>query len=81
MTLGITTRRASCDRETAYQVSRPSAAPHTQISQTTIHVVSSRTSGFGPEEAALWLGRLSRYHIEVKSARGEDEEPFHMSHA
>jgi hypothetical protein len=36
---------------------------------------------FGPEKAALWLGRWPRYHIEVKSTRGLDDEPFHMSRA
>jgi hypothetical protein len=34
---------------------------------------------FGPEKAAAWQGRWPRYHIEVKSTRGEEEEPFHMS--
>ncbi|KAF8267008.1 hypothetical protein EI94DRAFT_1731509 [Lactarius quietus] len=33
----------------------------------------------GPEKAAAWLGRWPRYHIEVKSTRGEENEPFHMS--
>jgi hypothetical protein len=36
---------------------------------------------FGPEKAALWQGRWPRYHIEVKSTRGVDEEPFHISRA
>jgi hypothetical protein len=36
---------------------------------------------FGPEKAAAWLGRWPRYHIEVKSTRGEENEPFHMSRA
>ena len=36
---------------------------------------------FGPEKASLWTGRWPRYHIEVKSTRGEEEEPFHMSRA
>ena len=36
---------------------------------------------FGPEKASLWMGRWPRYHIEVKSTRGEEEEPFHMSQA
>ncbi|KAI9442850.1 hypothetical protein BJY52DRAFT_1317510 [Lactarius psammicola] len=34
---------------------------------------------FGPEKAAAWQGRWPRYHIEVKSTRGEENEPFHMS--
>jgi hypothetical protein len=34
---------------------------------------------FGPEKATLWQGRWPRYHIEVKSTRGEESEPFHMS--
>jgi hypothetical protein len=34
---------------------------------------------FGPEKATLWHGRWPRYHIEVKSTRGEESEPFHMS--
>lgn len=34
---------------------------------------------YGPEKAALWQGRWPRYHIEVKSTRGEESEPFHMS--
>jgi hypothetical protein len=34
---------------------------------------------FGAEKAAEWHGRWPRYHIEVKSARGEENEPFHMS--
>ena len=34
---------------------------------------------FGPEKASLWMGRWPRYHIEAKSTRGEEEEPFHMS--
>ncbi|KAI0260315.1 hypothetical protein BC834DRAFT_901531 [Gloeopeniophorella convolvens] len=33
----------------------------------------------GPERAAAWHGRWPRYHIEVKSTRGEEGEPFHMS--
>ena len=36
---------------------------------------------FGPEKASLWMGRWPRYHIEVKSTRGGEEEPFHMSRA
>jgi hypothetical protein len=35
----------------------------------------------GPEKAAEWNGRWPRYHIEVKSTRGEDSEPFHISRA
>jgi hypothetical protein len=34
---------------------------------------------FGPEKAAAWHGRWPKYHIEVKSTRGEEIEPFHMS--
>jgi hypothetical protein len=34
---------------------------------------------FGPEKAAAWQGRWPRYHIEVKSTRGEESEPFHIS--
>ncbi|KAI9443898.1 hypothetical protein H4582DRAFT_2071449 [Lactarius indigo] len=34
---------------------------------------------FGPEKAAAWHSRWPRYHIEVKSTRGEENEPFHMS--
>ena len=34
---------------------------------------------FGPEKAAAWQGRWSRYYIEVKSSRGGVEEAFHMS--
>ena len=34
---------------------------------------------FGAEKAAAWHGRWPRYHIEVKSTRGEESEPFHMS--
>ncbi len=34
---------------------------------------------FGPEKAAAWQGRWPRYHIEVKSTSGEENEPFHMS--
>ena len=36
---------------------------------------------FGPEKATAWHGRWPRYHIEVKSTRGEESEPFHMSRA
>ncbi|KAI0302873.1 hypothetical protein B0F90DRAFT_1667473 [Multifurca ochricompacta] len=33
---------------------------------------------FGPEKAAgVWQGRWPKYHIEVKSTRGEENEPFH----
>jgi hypothetical protein len=34
---------------------------------------------FGPEKATAWHGRWPRYHIEVKSTRGEENEPFHIS--
>ncbi|KAH9955853.1 hypothetical protein BC827DRAFT_1235201 [Russula dissimulans] len=34
---------------------------------------------FGPEKAAAWQGLWPTYHIEVKSSRGGEEEPFHMS--
>ncbi len=34
---------------------------------------------FGAEKATEWHGRWPRYHIEVKSTRGEENEPFHMS--
>ena len=34
---------------------------------------------FGPEKATAWHDRWPRYHIEVKSTRGEEIEPFHMS--
>ncbi|KAI9435206.1 hypothetical protein F5148DRAFT_989928 [Russula earlei] len=34
---------------------------------------------FGSEKAAAWQGRWPKYHIEVKSTRGEEDEPFHMS--
>ena len=34
---------------------------------------------FGPEKATMWHGRWPRYHIEVKSTRGEENETFHMS--
>jgi hypothetical protein len=34
---------------------------------------------FGAEKATAWHGRWPRYHIEVKSTRGEENEPFHMS--
>ena len=34
---------------------------------------------FGAERATAWHGRWPRYHIEVKSTRGEENEPFHMS--
>jgi len=33
----------------------------------------------GPEKAAAWQGRWPKYHIEVKSTRGNESEPFHMS--
>lgn len=36
-------------------------------------------SWFGPEKTAAWQGRWPTYHIEVKSSRGGEEEPFHMS--
>jgi len=34
---------------------------------------------FGPEKAAAWHGRWPKYHIEVKSTSGDENEPFHMS--
>jgi hypothetical protein len=34
---------------------------------------------FGAEKATAWHDRWPRYHIEVKSTRGEENEPFHMS--
>jgi len=34
---------------------------------------------FGAEKATAWHGRWPRYHIEVKSTRREEIEPFHMS--
>jgi hypothetical protein len=34
---------------------------------------------FGAEKATAWHGRMPKYHIEVKSTRGEENEPFHMS--
>jgi hypothetical protein len=34
---------------------------------------------FGPEKAAAWQGRWPKYHIEVKSTSGDENEPFHMS--
>lgn len=34
---------------------------------------------FGPEKATAWQNRWPRYYIEVKSTRGEENEPFHMS--
>jgi len=34
---------------------------------------------FGAQKATAWHGRWPRYHIEVKSTRGEENEPFHMS--
>ncbi len=34
---------------------------------------------FGAEKATAWHGRWPRYHIEVKSTSGEENEPFHMS--
>ena len=34
---------------------------------------------YGPEKAALLHGRWPRYHIEVKSTRGDVREHFHMS--
>ena len=36
---------------------------------------------FGLEKANLWMGCWPRYHIEVKSTRGDEEGPFHMSRA
>ena len=33
----------------------------------------------GAEKAAAWHGRWPRYHIEVKSTRVGENEPFHMS--
>ena len=33
----------------------------------------------GPDKAAAWQGRWPKYHIEVKSTRGDETEPFHMS--
>jgi hypothetical protein len=34
---------------------------------------------FGPEKTSAWRGRWPRYHIEVKTTCGEENEPFHMS--
>jgi len=34
---------------------------------------------FGAQKAAEWHGRWPRYHIEVKSTGGDENEPFHMS--
>jgi len=34
---------------------------------------------FGAEVATEWHGHWPRYHIEVKSTRGEENERFHMS--
>ena len=79
MTLGLTTGRANSG--TAYQVSRPSAAMPTyrQISTYDDTLGQLTREWFGSEKARLWMGRWPRYHIEVKSTRGGEEEPFHMS--
>ena len=34
---------------------------------------------FGPEKVTAWHGCWPRYHIEVKTTRGEENEPFQMS--
>ena len=34
---------------------------------------------FGPEKVTAWQGRWPRYHIEVKTTHGEENEPFQMS--
>jgi hypothetical protein len=34
----------------------------------------------GPEKAAEWHGCWPRYHIEVKSTRMKENEPFHISY-
>ena len=33
---------------------------------------------FGPEKATAWNGRWPRFYIDVKTTRGEENEPFQM---